>query len=243
MRAKPLLLVPLLLLASACGVSRGVRPIGQGNGAVAVSAGGPVADYIGPKLPLPLSTVGGVYGVHDRVDIHGGMHVTTAALFGLWGFELGAGALVLDQLHPAAPALMVDVNLNAFTGNLGEGDPPGGLRIFPETDLRASWAWGKAQHLSYTGASAFFSTSPGSVTPAWVLGQQFRMGRTDLTLEGRWIRPGADPSSVTVDWGGIGGKGVLATHLGFRVRFGPGAKPDTGGEPPPAPPSTAGGTP
>lgn len=239
MRSRLLLLLSTLPLASACGVSRGVRPIGEGNGAIAVSAGGPVADYIGTKLPLPLSTVGGVYGVHDRVDVHGGMHVTTAALFGLWGFELGAGALVLDQLHPAAPALMVDVNLNAFTGDLGGGDPEGGLRVFPETDLRASWAWGEAQHLSYTGASAFFSTSPRSITPSYVLGQQFRMGRTDLTLEGRWIRPGADPASVTTDWGGIGGKGVLATHLGFRVRFGPGAKPAKG--PDPAPPQ--GGTP
>jgi hypothetical protein len=229
-RTVPCLLLPAL---AACGVSRGVRPIGQGNGALAVSAGGPVADYIGTKLPLPLATVGGVYGVHDRVDVHGGVHATTPALFGLWGFEIGAGALVLDQKHPAAPAIMVDLNLNTFSGNLGEDEPRGGLRVFPEADLRASWAWSKAQHLSYTGASAFVSTTPGSITPSWVLGQQFRMGRTDLTLEGRWIRPGADPSSVTVDWGGIGGKGVLSTHLGFRVRFGPGAKVDRAASPPP----------
>ena len=230
-----LILVLSLPVATACGVSRGVRPIGEGNGAIAVSAGGPVVDYIGVKLPLPLTTVGGVYGVSDRIDVHGGLHGTTPALFGLWGFELGAGALVLDQKHPAAPALMVDVNLNAFTGNLGDGDPQGGLRVFPEADLRASWAWSDAQHLSYTGPSAFFSTGPGNVTPAWVLGQQFRMGRTDLSLEGRWIRPGADPTSVTADWGGIGGRGVLSTHVGFRVRFGPGAQ-----DPPPSPgaPST-----
>lgn len=230
------LLLPVL---AACGVSRGIRPVGKGNGALAVSAGGPVADYIGTKLPLPLATVGGVYGVHDRVDIHGGLHATTLALFGLWGFELGAGALVLDQKHPAAPALMVDINFNAFSGNLGQDDPQGGLRIFPEADLRASWAWSEAQHLSYTGPSAFISTTPGSITPSWVLGQQFRMGRTDLTLEGRWIRPGADPASVTVDWGGIGGRGVLSTHLGFRVRFGPGAKLDRGA----ASSSPSGGTP
>ena len=228
MQPRSAFLAVALTAMSACGVSRGIRPIGEGNGAVAVSAGGPVASYIGPKLPLPLATVGGVYGVHDRVDVHGGAHVTTAALFGLYGFELGAGALVLEQKHPAAPALMVDVNFNAFTGNLGEGDPPGGLQVFPEADLRASWAWGKAEHLAYTGPSAFFSLSPASTTPAWVVGQQFRMGRTDLTLEGRWIRPGADPTSVTVDWGGIGGSGVLATHLGFRYRFGPGASHATG---------------
>jgi hypothetical protein len=239
MHARNLLYLLLPTLA-ACGVSRGVRPIGKGNGALAVSAGGPVANYIGTKLPLPLATVGGVYGVHDRVDVHGGLHATTPALFGLWGFELGAGALLLDQKHPAAPALMVDLNLNAFRGNLGEGDPPGGLRIFPEADLRASWAWGEAQHLSYTGASAFISTTPGSVTPSWVLGQQFRMGRTDLTLEGRWLRPGADPSSVTVDWGGIGGRGVLSTHLGFRVRFGPRATDDRASS---TPPRSAGDTP
>lgn len=225
MHPRALCTAGLLAMAPACGVSRGVRPIGEGNAAVAVSAGGPVADYIGPKLPLPLATVGGVYGVHDRVDVHGGMHVTTAALFELWGFEAGAGALVLEQRHPAAPALMVDVNLNAFTGSLGDGDPAGGLRVYPEADLRASWAWGKAQHLAYTGPSAFFSTSPPSTTPAWVLGQQLRLGQTDLTLEGRWIRPGADPKSVTVDWAGIGGRGVLATHVGFRYRFGRSADP------------------
>ena len=58
------------VVGTACGISRGVRPIGDGNSAVSVSAGGPMANYIGTKLPLPLATVGGVYGLSDRVDVH-----------------------------------------------------------------------------------------------------------------------------------------------------------------------------
>ena len=213
------------VVGTACGISRGVRPIGDGNSAVSVSAGGPMANYIGTKLPLPLATVGGVYGLSDRVDVHGGLHLTTPAFFGLWGVEMGSGVLLRDQTHPAIPALMADVNLNFFYGNLGEGDPEGGARVFPETDLRASWEWGKALHLAYTGPSAFFSLEPQSLTPAWVVGNQFRFDRTDVTLETRWNRPGADPDSVFVEWGGLAGRGVLSAHLGFRYRFGAKAPP------------------
>jgi hypothetical protein len=229
----PTLLAAALAGTTACGVSRGVRPLGEGTTAATASLGGPVADYAGAMAPLPLATVGVAHGVHDRVDVHGAAHITTVALFKLWGFEVGGGALLLDPESRAVPALMFDLNFNVFNGALGGTDPEGGLRIYPETDLRASWAWGKSDHLVYTGPSGFFQMREFTAIPSWALGNQFRWGRIDLTPEVRWIAPGSDPKSVTVDWGGVAGHGVLAFYLGTRLRFGGNAAPTS----PPSPPA------
>jgi hypothetical protein len=132
---------------------------------------------------------------------------------------VGAGALIVEQ-KAAAPALMVDVTLNGFSGNKGQGTPPGGTRVFPQVDLRASWAWGEREQLVYTGPSLFTQVSPFVTHPYWAVGNQFQLGNVDLTVEGRWITPWEDPKSVTVDWGGLAGAGVLALQLGARYKFG-----------------------
>lgn len=238
------------LMLAGCGVSRGIRPLGEGRTAVTASAGGPMFANLGTPMPIPLTTVGVAHGVHDRVDLHGGAHITSAGLFGIYGLELGAGVLLLEQKSPAAPALMADITLNGFSGNLGEGDPPGGTRVFPEVDLRASWAWGQREHLVYTGPSTFSQVSPFATVPYWALGNQFMLGDLDLTVEGRWIAPWEDPKSVTVDWVGMGGAGVLAVHLGARYKFGkvkekaPPPPPDPAVDPRwgvPVPPPATGG--
>ena len=132
MRAPATLILTLSLVGTAaCGVSRGIRPLGEGVTAATASLGGPFADYAGAQAPLPLATVGVAHGVHERVDIHGAAHITTVALFALWGFEFGAGALLLDPDARAAPALMLDVNFNVFSGSLGGSDPEGGCASTP----------------------------------------------------------------------------------------------------------------
>ena len=153
--------------------------------------------------------------------------MTTAALFGLYGFELGAGALVLEQKHPAAPALMVDVNFNAFSGNLGEGDPPGGLQVFPRPTC-APPGHGARPSIWPTPVRPRSSPCLQPARRPHGSSDSSSPGSHGSDPRGTLIRPGADPTSVTVDWAGIGGSGVLATHLGFRYRFGPGADTATG---------------
>lgn len=212
----------VLLLLGACTMSRSIRPLGKGNAAASLSAGGPMVDYLGGTKPLPIAAVGVSVGVHDRVDVHGGAHLTTPLLFGLAGVDAGAGVLLVTPDGPR-PAVMADLTLNAFAGNAGGGEPPGGLRVFPETDLRASWALGQRGHLIYTGPSAFLQFARPVSFGSWALGSQLRFGRWDLQAESRWVAPFRDNAIGTAEWWGPAGQGALSVHVGARLRFGPSA--------------------
>ncbi len=213
------LTLSLAIGASACSVSHGVRPIGDGVTGITATVGGPMVDYYGSHKPLPLSTVGVVHGLSDTVDLHAAVNWSTLALFGLFGTEIGAGWMFLEQ-KGARPALMGDLSFDLFAGDLSTGAPDGGVRVFNELDLRASWAWGKQQHLIYTGPSAFIQPFQLKGVPSWSLGHQFRFRRFDLSTEARWLAPFDDNEALTVDYAGLGKAGALSLQLGGRYRFG-----------------------
>ncbi len=211
--------VAALAFLTGCSVSRGVRPLGDGGTAITATAGGPIADYAGGMKPLPLGTAGVAHGLTDTVDLHGAINWSTLALFGLFGAEAGVGWGFLDQ-NGAAPALMADVTVDLFSGDLSSGEPEGGARVYTELDLRASWAWSRHRHLVYLGPTAILQAQPGAAIPSWSLGNQFTLRRLDLITEARWMAPFTDNKAATVDYLGIGDAGALSVQLGARYRFG-----------------------
>jgi len=202
-----------------CSVTHQVRPVGAGKLAAEASLGGPFADYFGGYKPLPISTLGLSYGLDDRTDLHAALHPSTTILFGLVGLDLGAGRLLWDQ-SGARPALMADLTLDLFYGNLGGGDPKGGFRALPELSAMGSWAWGRRGHLLYSGPVVLVQPWPVHAVPAWSLGNQLELGATDLSLEARWISPWVDSSLHTVDWMAPAGQGAISVQLGARYTFG-----------------------
>lgn len=212
-------LAPLFLPLLACSVSRGVRPLGDGVTAVTATAGGPMADYLGSMKPLPIGTVGVRHGLTDAVDVHGAVNWGTLAFFGLFGAEVGAGWMFLEP-DGARPALMGDLTLDLFAGDLSSGPPDGGLRAFTELDLRASWAYGAKEHLIYTGPTVLTQPAPFVNRGAWSVGNQLTFKKADLITELKWLAPMQDSKAASIDFGGIGGQGALSIQLGGRIKFG-----------------------
>ncbi|NBO61725.1 MAG: hypothetical protein EBU82_12320, partial [Flavobacteriia bacterium] len=80
------ILITVMLVA--CAPSRYVKPLTQGEHAVQVNVGGPIAKIPGiGAIPMPLTSVGYGYGLKNNLTLFGNLH-TTSLLFGVGQLEL-----------------------------------------------------------------------------------------------------------------------------------------------------------
>lgn len=209
----------LLAALAGCALSHGVRPVGENKVAIDASLGGPVADYMGGKKPLPLTMVGLTYGLSDQTNLHGGIYPSSLAMFGLVGVEVGASHLVLEPAG-ARPAIMVDGTVIGLGGNLAEGPPDGGFMPYAQASVMASWAYGERGHLIYTGPEVLAQPSPVHAIPGWTLGHRLNAGRWGIGTELGWMAPHWDNLPPVVEYVGIAGRGAITVNLGVTVALG-----------------------
>ena len=91
--------LPICALLS-CTATHSVRTVGQGNGAVETSFGGPVFRNLGGPIPAPNLFIGGRYGVRDDLDLVLHYNLTSPIVPGI-GLDLIAGA----QFAPIQPGV------------------------------------------------------------------------------------------------------------------------------------------
>lgn len=214
----------MLLLLAACSTTHGVRPLGQGAFAPELSVGGPVTEIFGAPIPLPLSTIGASYGVTDTVDIHAAWHPTAAILTGIFGADAGVDVQLFAP-HGAAPRLMADVTLVLGAGDTSERGADGGVAVFLQPSVLASWDWGKQRRQTvYTGLTGFLQPWPAHALGGLILGNRFGIGeRFWITTEAKWLGPYASSEALVPTYYAPGPLGALSFQLGAGVRFG-GAK-------------------
>ncbi|MCP4809372.1 MAG: hypothetical protein GY913_11660 [Proteobacteria bacterium] len=207
----------MLLLSLACSASHGVRPVGQGNHAVEVSVGGPVARLGGKPIPIPLSTVGWRYGVHDRSDVHLRLQPTAAAL-GIWAGDVGASWMLLDQ-EGRRPAVVTEGSL-LVSGNAA------GFRTWGELETLASWELGEKRHLVYGGADLLLQPARANtdylptrrVLAGPVLGARWMAGeRLGIATAVTWWEPWTDSEALTAYYYSPGQQGAVSLELGLHV--------------------------
>lgn len=211
--------LPFWLLLSGCAATRAHSPLPPGDLAWTASLGGPVVEYFGGSKPLPVTALGAAYGLDGRTTLHASLLPTQLALFRTLGLELGASHLLLEG-EGSRPRVMLDLSVWGFAGpNNGAAETsynlaPGGLRLFPEGQLLATWDFGP--HRLYGGASLFTQPWPElRALPAPLLGVELRLGRLALQPEVSWLEAWRDNSPYSADFYGIGGFGALSAHLAF----------------------------
>ena len=218
----------LLATVAGCALSHGVRPVGKDKLALDASLGGPVADYMGGKKPLPLTMVGLTYGRSDQTNLHGGIYPSSLAMFGLVGGEFGVSHLILEP-DGVQPAVMVDGTMIVLAGDLAKGPPVGAVVPYVQTSMMASWAYGDRGHLIYTGPE--FLTLGVTVLgiglkfleathPGWTIGHRLNAGQWGVGTELGWMAPQWDNSSGVVEYVGIAGRGAVTVNVGVTVALG-----------------------
>jgi hypothetical protein len=203
-----------ILFLAACGTTQSVRPLGAGSSAVDFSLGGPLlgADV---GAPVPLMLVGYRYGLDDRSDLFGRLHVLPA-VGRVLALELGGSRLLSSQRGRLVPALSVSVQGLVVAS-------AGAVLGVPAASLNASWSmrpWllyvGSQQALSFgrrlDGSGAALHWAPYA-------GATVDLRRWTVGAELRWWDPhvGRD---VLVWWQGIGRRGALAPMLSISRRLG-----------------------
>ncbi len=93
--------LPLLLL-SGCAVSHAVRPLPRGTGALTASLGGPISKDLPTPVAfvVPITTVGYAHGVTDGTTVHGAVHPTGLAAFGIFAADVGIAGQLLPRTEP-----------------------------------------------------------------------------------------------------------------------------------------------
>jgi hypothetical protein len=163
--------------------------------------------------------VGVTYGLSDKTNLHGGLYPSGMAMFGLVGLEAGASHLVLSQ-NGGLPAVMVDGTLAGIGGDRADGDPDGGFRTYLQTSANGSWAYGKREHLAYTGPRVISQVAPLDAVFGWTMGHRAQFGRWGIGTEVGWLAPFWDNLPPVVDYAGIAGRGAVTVNLGVQVALG-----------------------
>ena len=164
----------------------------------------------GTPLPLPLSTVGASYGLGERYDVDGHLHVTSA-LFNVAGLDVGGSYLLLPEKWPA-PALSASARVYGFS------DFRTGTRAYLELTAAGSYLF-KDRFLTYLSATSFLQLQ-GRPIFAVAAGEEVSLGAVGLQLEWRWYGMNRDMRYSAVDWLSIGPLGAWGVVLGARYRFG-----------------------
>ena len=216
------LALSFLCLCSACAPNRFVQPVPEGHLNVTASLGGPLFDYSGTTIPMPLTSLAAGYGVTHQVTAFAGLHITSL-LFDDLQLDLGAVDEVLPQGR-LVPAISLSPVANVF---LAMRD--GTFRVWPEADVNFYWRYGAYGNLIYlTNINWFDLTSTRAAddepqTRHWFpgigVGHRFEGERWEYITELKYLEAGIANTPNAVGFHGIGGTGAIGIYLGLTRKF------------------------
>jgi hypothetical protein len=217
MKHIPFLIVMLALLAG-CAARTTIEPVGKDNLRLNGSLGGPLVAAFGTYPPIPNLAVGATYGLDDRLDLNGTVHLLPL-LYSLAGMD--ASIVWYPLLNDGAtPTVSLQPRLMAFASfKSGVEDR---VRVYPALSSSAAWKLGAGMIYAgfdltvpisqpdYDSDAASFILSPlaGYRWDAWKT--------TRLYFELKWH--GANiRTNATAEYINPGGYGALSPFIGIDI--------------------------
>lgn len=199
--------------STGCTHTHQVRPLGQGNASVHASVGGPLVRLFDTVLPVPILSVGGAYGVTDRVEVLGHVDVMGAA-FGSFHYDMGAVWHPLIRDHGFTPTLTLGAGAHVLATREA-------VLVAPTANVAAAWRLAR-RHMIYVGIDTALPMRDQTTFIAGpLLGAEVRIGkRFGLALESKYLAPWYDTKPNPPKWVSPGGFGVVSVLLGANVYFG-----------------------
>jgi hypothetical protein len=213
----------ILILLSSCGVSRFVEPLEKKQHAVSVGLGGPIIDFGGAPVPVPLTNVAYGYGIDSNVTFFSGLHITSAAFANLQ-VDFGINYRPWNWKNPAIPKLAFSPTFN-FIYDRDDYK----VKFWPQLDFNMYWNFGKKKHYVYVGLSNWFELAPkrsaDRVTlqhwiPCPQIGLVFKEKTREYCIETKFINPGAENTYSFIRYRSIMGKyGASGIYFNFVQKF------------------------
>lgn len=220
-----LVLISCLVLGS-CAPSRFVRPLKENEKALSFNTGGPLINFAGTTIPMPMSALTFGKALNDKQTGFASLH-TTALLFGTFQAEIGylKEFYTADSLSKYIPSLSFTTVAN-FAIDKWEWKG----KFWPELDVNAYWNYGKKGNFVYCGCAAWYESAS---TKAFDEKQQYhyifnpQLGHTfcsaswNYTIEMKYLAPNISNQDLVVDYAKMfGKKGAVGIYLSVTKRFG-----------------------
>lgn len=210
----------LLILSISCAHTRFVEPLNRGELSVGGGFGGPVIDFAGAPIPVPLSSLEVGYGLDTNLTVFAGGHVTSA-FYGNIQLDGGLSWKFLDQ-NKYLPNLTCSPSL-VFAYSIDDHQ----ARLWPVLDLNSFWNYGKRNNFFYIGFNNYFDLRNTSAHDQpqehhWIfspqIGHTLKGKKTDwrFTTELKFIAPYIKNDPVFVPYKSILGQwGTTGIYLNF----------------------------
>lgn len=209
------------ILLIGCAAHTNVQPMGKDNLSANFSVGGPIVKAFGTRIPVPYATAGVNYGLNNRFDLNGDLHLLSLPykIFGLdfgptWFPCLNSGKIPTIGIQPRLLTLI------SLKSNVDER-----LKTYPIISNSAAWKINKG--IIYVGtditiplsspdydedaANAIFSPFLGY---RWSIG-----GHTYLFTEIKWHGANVRTDQLAVEYLPISGHGAISTLFSIQRSF------------------------
>lgn len=207
-----------------CAHSRFVEPLDKGELSVGGDFGGPIIDYSGTPIPIPLTSVEVGYGVDTHLTAYGGLH-TTALIFNNFQMDAGVTYQFIEQ-NKYVPNVSVSPGFNYvhdFNDKIN--------KFWPVLDVNAFWNYGQRKNYFYLGFNNMFELSKTMANgqeqiQPWVWSPQ--IGHTlksksehwQFTSEIKFLAPNQSNAYAFVPYTSLtGSHGATGVYLGLRYIF------------------------
>lgn len=211
----------ILLILFGCAAQTSFEPVGKGNLNGNFGIGGPIISAFETRILVPYLTTGANYGISNRINIHGNLHLFSLG-YEIAGFDFGAAwfPLMNDGLSPTVslqPRLLVFASMKSEVSSR--------FRAYPIITNTAAWKVGK--NMFYTGYDLVipftkpdYDSEASSTIFSPYIGYRWKIGkRTRLITELKWHGANIRSDQLAVEYVPISGHGAITTLFSIERSF------------------------
>ncbi|MDP1727651.1 MAG: hypothetical protein Q8M15_12780 [Bacteroidota bacterium] len=213
-----LFIIPIVWVS--CAPTRIVKPLAKGEQTLSFNLGGPLINFAGAPIPVPLSALSYSKGITATTTAFSGLH-TTALLFGVFQTDIG----ICTQLY-YNPAKKFGISINPVI-NFAIDRWEWNAKLWPELDINVYKDLGK-KCLLYGGMASWFELS--KIRPHREIQQQFifinphlgfsiSTGKWNYCMETKYLMGGIKNKPNVADYIGINNHGAIGIYLNVSRKF------------------------
>ena len=210
-----------LILLIGCAAHTDLEPVGKGNLSANFSIGGPIVKAFGTRIPIPYATAGVDYGLDDKFDLNGDIHLFSLP-YKIFGFDFGSTwfPYLNNGKFPTIgiqPRLLTLISLKS---NVDER-----LKIYPIISSSAAWKIKKG--LIYIGTDITIPLSSPDyddeavntvISPFW--GYRWSIGKhTFIFTEIKWHGANVRTDQLAVEYLPVKNYGAISTLFSIQRSF------------------------
>jgi len=213
-----LVAITLIFLAS-CASIRTIEPMHKGEKKLTADLGGPLIRFSGIPIFMPLSSMGGAYGISDNVSAFASLH-TTSLVYRTLQFETSVNTSLYRMSKSG-----ISANWGAYSFFTLRDSK---IAFYPYADINYYQHYNAKPHYAYFSFTplfelhrkkAFDESVKNRIIPNLTLGHRWVNENREWGLELKWLNFNADNRNIVVDYLAPSKKGALGLYFSFTKKF------------------------